>query len=809
MNPGILDLSGPVVFVPVRHHSPACAHMVRDLAAQLRPAVILIEGPSDFNARLNELTLPHRLPIAIYSYVRRADGERRGAYYPFCRYSPEWQAIRTAQALGIPFAFIDLPWAAMVETGAETPEEELTAQRYADGELRRSGYVAALCRKLGVEEFDALWDTLFEINPDPPAALRERCHHFCYAIREADAPIPASDLRREAFMASQIRKALAQYGNGPVLVVTGGFHSHALYERVMDGAVEDEAEAFSTSLSALPAQGAASGMQSGSPPLELGEEASFPSVEGERGIALTPYTYERLDSLTGYEAGMPSPGFYDAAWQQRDPDSAPNVTATYRALLVDVTRALRERKQAVSAADLIAVETMARGLATLRGHAEVWRTDLIDGLRAALVKDELALGEPHPFLDALYAALRGRARGVLAEGTPLPPLARDILNRLEQHDLVAENAERSVELDLRKPEDRERSRVLHGLRLLQLPGYRRSAGVDFAARDDLSRLTETWTLRWTPGFDGGCIEAALYGPTLPDAASACLAERAGREERDAEVAALALLDACMIGAVHLTGPFRARLVELVRGESDFFRLARALGHLLYLYRYDEVLDVAADAEVGALLTEAFERGVWLFEGLGRTEGRERELGLGLRTLVETFERCAGRLPLSRTGLVEALQRTSAAVAQSPFTRGAAAGALWSLGEAETESLTAQMTGFADPERLGDYLAGLFALAREAAQRQPELVLRIDDLLMGYDDEAFLRALPPLRLAFSFFAPREKHYLARTLLEARGEAEAAPLPALEVDAEMAARALAWEVRLFATLTAYSIRGGDRR
>src|SRR5262245_23072032 len=84
MHPAILSTSGPLVFVPVRHHSPACARAVLVLVRELRPAAVLIEGPSDFNERLDELYLPHTLPIAIYSYVRLGDDLRRGAFYPFC-----------------------------------------------------------------------------------------------------------------------------------------------------------------------------------------------------------------------------------------------------------------------------------------------------------------------------------------------------------------------------------------------------------------------------------------------------------------------------------------------------------------------------------------------------------------------------------------------------------------------------------------------------------------------------------------------------------------------------------------------------
>jgi DNA-binding LacI/PurR family transcriptional regulator len=83
-------LDAAVIFFPVRHHSPAAARLLRQLIHDRQPAAILIEGPSNFNDRLHELFLPHKLPIAIYSYLHTADDRRRGAFYPFCVYSPEW-----------------------------------------------------------------------------------------------------------------------------------------------------------------------------------------------------------------------------------------------------------------------------------------------------------------------------------------------------------------------------------------------------------------------------------------------------------------------------------------------------------------------------------------------------------------------------------------------------------------------------------------------------------------------------------------------------------------------------------------------
>ena len=129
-------------------------------------------------------------------------------------------------------------------------------------------------------------------------------------------------------------------------------------------------------------------------------------------VALTPYSFEALDALTGYEAGMPNPGFYDLAWRDEDPA---------RAALQLVVGELRRRGQHVSPADLIGVESTARGLALIRGHARVWRGDLLDGILGALVKDELELGVSHPMLDAAHAVLRGGARGKLADGVSRPP----------------------------------------------------------------------------------------------------------------------------------------------------------------------------------------------------------------------------------------------------------------------------------------------------------------------------------------------------------------------------------------------------
>ncbi len=535
------------------------------------------------------------------------------------------------------------------------------------------------------------------------------------------------------------------------------------------------------------------------PPPEPGEE---------RGIALTPYSFERLDSLTGYNAGMPNPGFYQQLWRDRLPHRARQAAVrrdTHRALLKDVAARLRERNQRVSAADLIAVEATARGLSAMRGHPQVWRTDLVDALTASLIKEELSKSGSHPILDAVHEVLRGGERGLLAAGTVLPPLVHDIRKELAEHNLEPRPTPRDVHLELEEAGARVRSRVLHRLRILQTGGHERTGGTDMAAHDDVGRVWEDWRIAWHPDFDAHCIEAARYGPTLADAAASRLTELAAQIERDASRAALLLFDAALAGLTELADALLARLRELIRGDGDFFSVSAALGHLLYLYRYDAVLETAGRGEIGGLLVETFDRSLWLLESLGRVTGQDAPLLQGVASLRETFERCGAQLGLSREAFLEVLQRVGGDRHQSPLLRGAALGALWSLGAADGSQVQAALRLFADPNQLGDFLTGLFALAREQVQRQRDLVLSIHALLGCYSDEDFLVALPALRLAFTYFTPREKHHLALTLREALGLAQAPELAALTVSVETAARALAFEAKLFEALDQYGVRG----
>ena len=778
----LCDTTADVVFFPVRHHSPVAAAMARQLVEEVKPGIVLIEGPADFNEHIHELFLDHQLPISIYSYFQSSvtvplTGEplesQHGAFYPFCEYSPEWVALKAAHRQGAEVRFIDLPWSEVAFADAAT-------HRYADAELRKSRYVALLCDRLQVENFDDLWDRLVEAQISLGMEdYLQRVHSLCFNIRLWEEEVRYSDQIREVFMAEKIREAM-ETADGPIVVITGGFHSSALAARLEN----------------LPCPGVE--VNDIAPLADATSEDARPIVTNS-GIALTTYTYERLDSHRGYDAGMPSPGFYEYAWRQRMSSGG----FQHHELLEKLVSSLRDRKQILSTADLIAVETNASALAALRGRAHVWRSDLTDAVTSCLIKDELEYGCESPFVDAVRDVLRGNRRGSLAEGTRVPPLLDDIKLQLESVGVEMTRRTQEVEVDLLDDEQGNTSRLFHGLRILGIAGFSLKRGVDFLGREDLVQLNEVWAVRWSPEFDSTCVEAARFGPTLKTAVASCLSEKVRKlKQRDSVAASTLLVTAAQAGTESISTRLLAHIEKAIASEPEFAKAARTTEHLHFLYAYDETFGTRGLERLGPLLETAFTRSLWLLDSIGCVPNDGKTIA-GMKALFETHQRSRTALGVDVNDFTEVLQRIECDSKKAPHVRGGAAGILWSLGETKVDSLFRTLLEFSSPESLGDFLTGLFKLAREVAQRNSKLVRIIDEAVYQFGADDFQAALPSLRLAFTTFTPREKHHMLQTLFGELGIVDVAPLRQVSVDAEIAAEALAIEERLFELIEKYGL------
>ena len=729
--------------VGVRHHSPACARLVRAVIAAERPVAVLIEGPSDLTPRLDELGLPHQLPIAIYSYclpnhdadpatVAGGGVVAQAGWSPLCAYSPEWVALHDGRASGAEVAFIDLPgW---------HPAFATMANRYGDRDHQVSAALRDAAHRHGFDSTDALWDHLFE-QPGDDATLGARLGTYFAALR-GEQEASDADLVREDFMADGIAWALAQAdacGGGTVVVVCGGFHQAAL-ERLVVGRVAPSARP------AIPA-----------PPTELARTGSY----------LVPFSFFRLDSFTGYASGMPSPAFYQALWD--DPVGAPETMA-----MAAVTR-LRGRGQRVSTADAIAAVELGHGLARLRGHRAPTRCDVLDGLAAALIKDALRAPVPwsartvltrgtDPYLVEIVAAFSGDREGALAPGTPQPPLVADVAAELAAVGLAFTRTPTPIRVDLFAAEAAARRRVLYRLRWLGIPGVARVQRADL--RRGRTQPVEVWQLVEDDRTAGAVIEAAVWGATLAAAALA----RVHRHLQDltgvGELAA-AMEDALHAGFGAVVDALRDRAAEAVAREPQFAIAGAALARLAALHVAEPTRGLAG------LIEAVLERALWLLEGLtGPTVALEPGVVDGIVAIRAALEFELPDHAVVSERVVAALRRRVEAADAPPAVRGAALGALWSRADvasagavaAQAETLVPQL-GLA---ALGDFLGGVIALARHEFATSP-ILGAVDDRLRAAGQAEFLIALPQLRRAFAQFTPQERRGIARRVVGDAGEA----------------------------------------
>jgi hypothetical protein len=706
-------------FIGVRHHSPACARLVGQAIASLRPAYVLVEGPADVNDRLDELLLGHELPIAIFSHYR--DDERsQMSWAPFCDYSPEWVAITEGRARGADVRLIDLP--------AWHPALAGRRNRYADAEQRYADAAERLCRAFAVDNSDALWDRLVEVEPDE--GLEERLATYFDLVR-GDAAAGEDDTAREEYMASWVRAAVADAGDRPVVVVTGGFHRPAIRTLAARGG------------SAWP-------------------EIPRPAEGSIAGSYLVPYSFRRLDAFSGYQSGMPSPEYYQRLWES-------GVRAAADGLVEAVATRLRERGQSVSTADLIAARTLSEGLARLRGHPHPARTDILDGLVSALVSDDLDQPLPwtrraslapgaHPVVVEMVAALSGSRAGRLHPDTPAPPLVHDVDAELVRLGLDREG---TVELDLTETPDLARSRTLHRLRVLRVPGVERTSGPSSGA-DPV--LDERWELTRHDARHAALIEAGAYGGTLPDAATALLAERVAAAGPAPDRLAAVLFDAALCGSTDLSAQATALIEASVGGARELGPLGEALATILGLWRHDRVLGTARSPMYATVIDGAVTRVLWLVEGVhGGPAPAEPARLRALTATRDALLHASSVLTTGRDTALEVMARVGADRTAPPDLRGAAFGLGWALGAAADP--VHALRGAAGTDTLGDWLAGLFALARDEVLADDGGVLDVlDDLVTAMPD--FLAGLPALRQAFAYFPPREREIIARRLLARR-------------------------------------------
>jgi hypothetical protein len=769
-----LDTSSCIYF-PIRHHSPACAWHLARLIRESRPSAILVEGPASFTPLIPTiLDKDTKPPIAIYTHFidtgrkiyKPRENEpdlgpaRFAAYYPFCDYSPELVALRAGNEIGAQLRFIDLDYADQVlaeHANTEQLGKPQVESLMRETHLLQSSYLQALARRSGCRDFNEMWDHLFEADfrsRSTKLFVREIATYCFFARRDASAEALRADgtAAREEFMAAAIQEECSTREAGEkILVVTGGFHSVVLPQLV----------------AARP------------------KPSALRLPQGSVQQSLIRYSFEQLEALNGYSAGMPSPDFYNQLWHEFERESSSPHLAVATNFLVEVGALTRRKNlhQALSTADEIAALQQAQLLASLRGHPGPTREDLLDGVRSCFVKGSMD-SEGAVLMGIVGRVLTGKDIGDVPVTAGVPPIVSSFRKEAERARLdISDSLKKRISLEIyRRDNHRRTSRLLHCLNFLTVPFGAMIAGPDFVRGTGIERIHEHWQYAWSPMTEGALVDAAVYGSTIEEASANRLRETIGRLEdegkgRSANAAVAMLISACRMGLHRHAGQLLQLITARISEEPSFIESVGAANQLLLLWQSREPMEAHSLPEIPALLRAAYLRSCYLLPNLAQCAEEELSAALdslsGMRELLEA----AAQIELldeeifwgAAAGLLKAQNHSHPSYSTIC---GAIGGLLYSAGRMDQaqldELVVGCLIGITDSQKRVGFLRGLLRTCRESAWQNLRLVQSLNEIIAGWDETEFITALPSLRLALADLTPRETDKVASRVAELHGE-----------------------------------------
>jgi hypothetical protein len=700
------------------------------------PACVLIEGPPEGDALIAYVDRAGMKP-PVAMLLHAAEKPKAAIFMPFAEFSPEWQAMRWALERKRPVRFIDWPAAvsialreqereaaAQIGVSEEAPEDGSERQAEMNDEVRGDA-LDLLAAAAGYDDGEAFWNALIEQHGSHGgehaltvfAAIESAMTEARAAEESGGAQVirrsdHARDVRREAFMRTNIRAALKDH-DGRVAVVCGAWHLSAL--RAPGKAAEDKALI-----------------------------KDLPRLKVE--VTWVPWTDERLSAGSGYGAGVISPGWYGHLWslyKRGDGDNrrgglrAEEFAALWQSRTAFL---LRAEGHAAPTASAIEAARLALGLAAMR---QLSMPGLGEMREASLAT--LCYGEPL-LLGLIERKLYiGESIGEIDESVPQMPLARDLAQWQRRTRMKPEALALEIRVDLRTEAGLLKSTLLHRLNLIGV-----SWGKLIDAQAGRGTFREVWTLEWEPELSVALAEALIYGVTIEEAAGNKTLERARANRSVKELAELvkaALTADLPAAAVECIDLLQAAAVN----DSDMTDLMLAVSPLVRVLRYGSARELP-EAELRELVRSiAVEINAGIVSGsrmldadatLARAEAAEGYQALILfadPSLLEGWNAELGRLVED-----EQVVAMLAGVALRRLHDRSL------LGLDGVAAAFERHTLLRTPQHAGGFLEGFLRGGSEVLLQDEPLLRLVDAWLCGLTEDEFMAALPLLRRSTAGF-----------------------------------------------------------
>jgi Family of unknown function (DUF5682) len=674
----------------IRHHGPGSARSLRAALAEFGPDVVLIEGPPEADGLVELARDPEmQPPVALLGYV---PGEpKKAAFWPFAVFSPEWQAIRYALGAGVPVRFCDLPAAYQLAMG-----DSRTGRP-------RTDPVSELAEAAGYDDPERWWEDVVEHVPGPSSVFEALAEAIGFLRADEGEPDPR-DTVREAHMRKVLRRTVRD-GYQRIAVVCGAWHVPALRD--------------------LPPAAADDRLLRGLPKVKT-------------TLTWVPWTYGRLAYTSGYGAGVQSPGWYDHLFASGG--------QPIERWLAKAAAVLRDEGVPASTAHVIESVRLAEALAALRGRPLAGLEEVTEAARAVLCEGS----------DLLTGLIQrrlvvGERLGAVPAATPMVPLQRDLHDEQRSLRLRPEAETREYDLDLRKPNDLARSRLLHRLTLL---GVRWGTPQQGRTRN-IGTFRESWQLTWRPELDLALIEASTWGSTVAAAAAQRTRALAGQVTALEELTAL--VERCLLADL---GDALPEALSAVRDraalEDDVTYLMAALPALVRAARYGDV----RGTDRGRLSEVAVEMITRICAGLpAAVTSLDETAERAMRDRVDAVHSATSLLSdtRSRARWLDTLARVAPRC--PPLISGRLVRLLLDAGRLAADDVAVRMSrelsAAAPAAAAAGWAEGFLAGSGLLLLHDDKLLSLADGWLAGLSPDAFAAVLPALRRTFGEFAPPER------------------------------------------------------
>lgn len=794
-------LDDALYWLPVRHHAPGAARVVRDAIRARRPAIVFIEGPAEAQHLVAHVVdAESKPPFAIYSSFRDDDDilgmrgilspaedvpVRLPSWYPLTDYSPEYIAMKTAAEVGAEVVFIDLPHWALAPRREDLPEEsedgeaedepvagaqvsEVAGPKVDKAPLHEliegSELLERLAGAAGYRHWNEVWDTLFEpLGTIDVETYRRELALFCAGVRATTPPERLhadGTVARERFMWRSIQSTLSgrSIAAHKCVVVCGGFH--LFMERD-------------------------------------GEPPEVPA--GEVRTTLVPYSFPRLASMSGYAAGNRAPAWYGRLWAQAGGD--PEALVMEHA--VDVLARARRKGMTVATADTLSVVHHAHLLGQLRGRKHPVLDDLEDAVMTCCCKGDPVL-DGAQLREAMREIGTGTRVGKVTAAVGLLPLVADFRDRMRDaglDEVLAEEKDVAVDLDKREEKEAARSALLHRLRYLDAPiGTLRREEEAFAQ----TIFRERWRLKWTPKLEPALVEQSLLGDTVETAAAAKLAQNMAQVSGHAGKCCRELLAAVDMELTGLVDRAEEACGAAIDHDERFCSLVDAFVALSVLERFAVYRDLRR-ATLQDLLNRCYARACFsVAEASAVPEEQHESVVEALKTLADAVLR---RDDLD-ADLFAVQARAAADSSPSPFLKGAFVGLLVEIRRLPVDELAMALENHArgsETQQIaaGDFLAGALAVSRTALMLgSAAIVGAVDTVLRSVPPEAFMVMVPRLRAAFEQVSNTQRLGVAEQVAKRYGEREESMIQTLGASVQTAALIAELDARVATLLKGWS-------